>query len=133
MSLVYGDNVVLVKKSPDGTIRRVNAIVLASSMHVPRTVDHKAIPDAALEEHLDLMFPRIMPDGHAPKSRAAEDIFQPAYDQRPWQDGLWSGWQPGCVTPVAPAPAPPAPPKPTAADLDAVVAEKSAADATTGT
>ena len=97
MALNYGDAVVLVKKSPGGeNVTRVNAIVLASSAHAPMThdrkvirVDGKALPP---EEHLDVAFARPMPDGHVLKSHDLGQVFQPAYDVRPWQEGMALGW-----------------------------------------
>jgi hypothetical protein len=93
MALKYGDAVVLLQKRPDGTVSRVNAIVLDSIVHTPRTADRKVIEGAPAEEHLDVMFPRELPDGHTPKTREPGAIFQPAYDVRAWRDDLYIGWQ----------------------------------------
>ena len=115
MALKYGDAVVLVKKSPDGLSEtRVNAIVMASSAHAPTThdrkvikVDGKALPP---EEHLDVAFARPMPDGHALKSPDLGQVFQPAYDVRPYGEGVALGWElPGSDKPATvKAPKPPA-------------------------
>ena len=93
MALKYGDAVVFVKKSPDGSLRRVNAIVLNSTSHAPRSLDGKLIKDAADEEHLDLAVPKFYPDGHPVKTRVLDSVFENAADQRPWKDGLWCGWE----------------------------------------
>lgn len=96
----YGDAVVLVTKSADGTLRRANAIVLASNLHVPTTADRKPILGAdnkpvAAVEHLDLAFPvtSLAPDGGAPKTRNMDEIFRPAHDVAPYREGAWSGYE----------------------------------------
>lgn len=91
----YGDAVVFVQKQGDGSLRRVNAIVLASSVHGAVTADRKPVLGSPKEEHLDLAFPvmSLVPDGQVLKTRNLEEIFRPAYDVRPWADGAWVGWE----------------------------------------
>jgi|WetSurMetagenome_2_1015567.scaffolds.fasta_scaffold152768_2 hypothetical protein len=93
----YGDAVILVKKSGDGEIHRLNAIVLGVSVHAPIAADRKVIKKLGkpleAEEHLDLAFARQMPPGHALKSHDMGLVFQPAYDVRPWGEGLYIGWE----------------------------------------
>lgn len=96
----YGDAVVLVQKNPDGTLRRGNAIVLASSLHVPTTADRKPVLGADKKpvdpvEHLDLAFPvpSLAPDGGAPKTRNMDEIFRPAHDVPPYVEGAWVGYE----------------------------------------
>jgi hypothetical protein len=97
MALKYGDAVILVKKSGDGEIHRLNAIVLGVSVHAPISADRKVIKKLGqpldAEEHLDLAFARQMPPGHALKSHDLGLVFQPAYDVRPWGEGLYIGWE----------------------------------------
>jgi hypothetical protein len=97
MALKYGDAVILVKKSSDGEIHRLNAIVLGVSVHAPISADRKVIKKLGkpldAEEHLDLAFARQMPPGHALKSHDLGLVFQPAYDVRPWGEDLYIGWQ----------------------------------------
>lgn len=90
----YGDAVVYVQKSSDGTVRRFNAIVLGSSLHVPVTQDRKPVAGADKEEHLDLAFPvlSLAPNGGL-KTRSLEEIFRPAYDVRKMVDGAWVGFE----------------------------------------
>ena len=107
MALKYGDAVVLVKKSPDGLSEtRVNAIVMASSAHAPTTHDRKVIKvdgkPLPPEEHLDVAFARPMPDGHALKSHDLGQVFQPAYDVRPYGEGVALGWE--TLNPARPDP-----------------------------
>jgi hypothetical protein len=97
MALKYGDAVILVKKSGDGEIHRLNAIVLGVSVHAPISADRKVIKKLGkpldAEEHLDLAFARQMPPGHALKSHDLGLVFQPAYDVRPWSPDLYIGWE----------------------------------------
>ena len=109
MALKYGDAVVLVKKSPDGLSEtRVNAIVMDSSAHAPTTHDRKVIKvdgkPLPPEEHLDVAFARPMPDGHALKSHDLGQVFQPAYDVRPYGKGMALGWE--TLNPAKPEPPP---------------------------
>lgn len=97
---VYGDAVVFVQKQPDGSLRRSNAIVLASSLHSPTGPDRKPLKDAdgvvlPKEEHLDLAFAvlSLAPEGQVLKTRNMDEIFRPAYDVRPAVDGAWVGWE----------------------------------------
>lgn len=91
----YGDAVVLVQKNPDGTVRRGNAIVLASSLHVPTTADRKPVKDADASDHLDLAFPvpTLVPDGAAPKTRNVDELFRLAYDVAPYVEGAQVGYE----------------------------------------
>lgn len=99
MALKYGDAVVYVKKSPDGKISRVNAIVLSSALRVPTTADRKPVKGASPVEHVDLAFPENV--GQILKVRHMDAIFKPAYDQAPWADGKHSGWEPASAAAVA--------------------------------
>lgn len=92
----YGDAVVLVQKNhSDGSLRRLNAIVLASSLRVPTTADRKAIEGAEKTEHLDIAFPvpTLVPDGGVLKTRDTGEIFRPSYDVGPYVDGAWLGYE----------------------------------------
>lgn len=99
MGLKYGDMVTLVKKSREGSIQRVNAIVLLSALHGPLgqdrrplVVDGKALPAV---EHLDLAFPDpgLVPAGQTLKTRNVELIFRLAYDVAEWNESLWIGFE----------------------------------------
>ena|ERR1035438_10080836 len=92
MALKYRDSCVYVKKSPDGSITRVNAIVLSSVMRVPTTADRKPVKGALPSEHLDLAV--AIDHGAGPlKIRNMDYIFQPAYDVAPWADDRNNGWE----------------------------------------
>lgn len=95
MAKIYGDSVVLVRRTQDGTITRTNAIVLASTARVPTTLDRKPIKDAKLVEHLDVAFPELSlaPNGQVLKTRSLEEIFRPAYGVAPWEEGAWIGFE----------------------------------------
>lgn len=90
----YGDAVVLVLKTGDVT-SRLNAIVLASSLHAPMTLDRKPVPDAEVCEHLDIAFPvaSLVPDGGILKTRNMDEIFRPAYNVGPYVDGAAIGFE----------------------------------------
>lgn len=93
MSHIYGDIVVYVQKQPDGTLRRSNAIVLASSLQRPTAANRAVIEGAPVEEHLDLAFPAlVVPPGAVLKTRNFDEIFRPVYSARKYSDGLASGW-----------------------------------------
>lgn len=92
----YGDAVVLVQKNnSDGSLRRLNAIVLASSLHVPTTADRKPVKGAEPIEHLDIAFavPTLVPDGQVLKTRNLEEIFRHAYDVPVYTEGAWLGYE----------------------------------------
>lgn len=91
----YGDAVVFVQKQVDGSIRRANAIVLASRIYAPIGQDRKPVAGASKEEHVDLAFPvlSLAPEGHVLKTRNLEEIFRPAYDVRQYVDGAWVGFE----------------------------------------
>jgi hypothetical protein len=131
MPLKYGDSVILIQKSPDGTLRRVNAIVLESRTQPPNATRPQGLRNSqgallAEGEYLDVHFPdpSLVADGRVLKTRAPEVIFRPAYSVPPWKDGAWIGWQYGSTTPCPPSPLP------SAADLDAVAAEQTVVAAT---
>ena len=90
MALKFKDAVLYVTKSPDGTISRVNAIVLRSALHAPIGVDRRPIKDVPEEEHVDLAFPASTVQ---PKSNDVDGIFRVAVAQRRFVDGLSSGWE----------------------------------------
>jgi hypothetical protein len=94
MAFHYGDAVVLVQKSPAGIIRRVNALVVASSTSTNdaplRTPARLALPAG---EYLDVFFPRTFPEGQEPKARTADIVFQFAGVVPPWKDGAFIGWE----------------------------------------
>ena len=141
MSHEYGDSVVLIKKSPDGSIRRVNAIVLSSVSQVamtPSTPRSHALRDSKGTvlpegEYLDVMYPREF-DGQPPKSLALDLIVQKAHSVPPWVEGAWIGWQGDSTGPAPPSDLSPDQQDalPSANDLDAVAADQAAADATSG-
>lgn len=91
----YGDRVTLVQKSTDGSLRRLNAIVLATARHIPLTHDRKPVQDAGPSDHVDLAFPvpTLVPDGAVLKSRDTGEIFRIAYDVAPYADGAWIGYE----------------------------------------
>lgn len=90
---VYGDAVVLVLKSGD-VVSRLNAIVLASSLHAPMTLDRKPIKDAEPVEHLDLAYPaQSLAPGGILKTRNFDEIFRNAYSVGPYGDGLAIGYE----------------------------------------
>lgn len=91
----YGDAVTFVQKSSDGTVRRLNAIVLATAAHVALTADRKPVPDADASEHLDIAFPvpTLVPEGQVLKTRNVEEVFRLAYDVAPYVEGAWVGYE----------------------------------------
>lgn len=146
----YGDRVTLVQKNTDGSLRRLNAIVLASSTHTPLTHDRKVVKDAKPCLHIDLAYavPTLVPDGGVLKTRNMEEIFRPAYDVAPYLDDAWIGYEVvadasdsiahletalaaerakcgAALAEIAKLKA-----EPTQADLDAVAAEQAAREAT---
>ncbi len=90
----YGDAVVLVRRGSDGTVTRTNAIVLASRIRLRTTLDRKPVPETDPVEHLDVAYPEL---SAAPKgvlrTSNMEDIFRPAYNVAPWEDGQWIGYE----------------------------------------
>lgn len=97
----YGDVVVLVQKNgSDGSLRRLNAIVLASANHAPNVLGKPASDVKKLHadavEHLDLAFavPTLVPDGGVLKTRNLEEIFRPAFTVAPYVADAWIGWEP---------------------------------------
>lgn len=152
MSLAFGDAVVLIQKSPDGSIRRVNATVLASVVQPsninPRHAlkDHRGVlPEG---EYLELLYPRSFPNGQPPRTRDLDSLFQRAVSVPIWRDGAWIGWEPSVSDSlksslrsliadredqekkIAELEAKVA--EPSAADLDATEEEKKIAEATSG-
>lgn len=100
MPLKYGDVVVKVQRLRDGSISRVNAIVLASAVHVPTAVDRTPLKDAAgqvvaASEHIDLAYPDpgLVTEGQTLKTRNVESIFRLAYDVAPYESGNAIGWE----------------------------------------
>ena len=93
MAKSYGDAVVLVRKSRDGSIERLNAIVLATSTHTPITLDRKPVKDADPGEHLDIAYAVQTPTGQPPKTRDMGEIFRPAYDVAPYVEDAWVGYE----------------------------------------
>jgi hypothetical protein len=112
--LKFGDAVVLVQKSRDGEISRVNAIVLhsvvqpdgaeefspkeAEVQRALKAANGKPLPGG---EYVDLAFPNLglTPQGQPLTTRSVELIFKLAYTVAPWNEGAWLGWEPA----VAPA------------------------------
>lgn len=96
----YGDAVVFVQKQVDGSIRRANAIVLASRIYAPIGQDRRPVAGADKEEHVDLAFPvlSLAPEGYVLKTRNLEEIFRPAYDVRQYVEGAWVGFELPAVT-----------------------------------
>lgn len=98
MPLKFGDAVVLVQKSPDGVVRRVNAMVLTSAVQPSNPnpsqalKDHKGVLDPG--EYLGLIFPRAFPEGQVPKTSDLDVLFQRTVGTGPWKDGAWIGWEP---------------------------------------
>lgn len=135
MSLKFGDAVILVQKSGDGTISRTNAIVLGSRIqpfnvnraHALKDDSRKPLPEG---EYLDLAYPNLglAPEGTTLKTRTPDVIFRLAYDVHVWSEELWIGWEPATQTVVVVE----APGLPSEADLDAVEEEKKIAEATSG-
>lgn len=118
----YGDAVVLVQKSAvDGSLRRLNAIVLDSRVHDHVRADRKLV--AKDVEHLDLAFP--VPAEATPKTRNFDEIFRPAHDVPPFVDGAWVGYE----APIVADPAEARDGDPSAEDLDAVTEEQWASEA----
>lgn len=97
MPLKFGDAVVLVQKSPDGIVRRVNAMVLTSAVQPSNPnpsqalKDHKGVLDPG--EYLGLIFPRAFPEGQVPKTSDLDVLFQRTVGTGPWKDGAWIGWE----------------------------------------
>lgn len=91
----YRDAVCLIQKSRDGTLSRVNAIVLASTVQPANVNRHHALKDrgAVLPEgeYLDLAFPRDLA-GHQLKSSNMDAVFQKAYHVPEWEEDAWIGW-----------------------------------------
>lgn len=107
----YGDSVVLIQKSGDGTITRLNAFVLRSATQPADATranglkNHKG--DLLAEgEYLDLIFPRQYENGQPPSSVHFTETVQPTACTPPWKDGAFIGWQKGSATEVAPDPTP---------------------------
>jgi hypothetical protein len=141
MSHAYGDAIVYVQKQPDGTVRLTNAIVLASTNQAPTDINRRAIKGAAFEEHIDLAFPVRLAPGTLLKTRAADEIFRPAFSVKQFTPDAWTGFiEPeeaeACGAYFAPKPSAPeveegassgdgpvASGQPSAADLDAAAAE----------
>lgn len=121
MPLKYRDVVSLVQKSRDGTLTRVNAIVLASTVQPANVNRHQALKHrgAVLPagEYLDLAFPRDLAV-HQLKASDMGAVFQKAYVVPRWTEGAQIGWEPAGL--------------PSHADLDAVAADKKAAEETSG-
>jgi hypothetical protein len=108
--LKFGDAVVLVQKSRDGEISRVNAIVLhsvvqpdgaeefspkeAEVQRALKAANGKPLPGG---EYVDLAFPNLglTPQGQPLTTRSVELIFKLAYTVAPWKEGAWLGWEAG--------------------------------------
>lgn len=107
MSHKYGDAVLLVQKSRDGNVRRVNAIVLGSRDRSPTSADQKilevdgvALPE---EEHLDLVYPDpgLVPEGQMLTTRDVDSIFRKTYETRAWTEDAWIGFEEGAQEQLA--------------------------------
>jgi hypothetical protein len=111
----YGDAVVLVRVSPPdpnqpdavSVVSRLFALVVASQVQPdgaenfsPKKVEvTQALkaPGGKIPvggEYLDVMFLAPLPEGAAPKSRQAEDLFAKALHVAPFADGKFIGWEP---------------------------------------
>ncbi len=97
MSLKYGDAVVLVQKRPDGTVHRVNAIVLHSVVQPPNVHRSKALRDhkgpLPEGEYLDLAFPREVVEGQQFKPQSIYSAFSGAVCVPQHKDGATIGWE----------------------------------------
>src|SRR5208283_3477684 len=97
MSLKYGDAVVLVQKRPDGTVHRVNAIVLHSVVQPPNVHRSKALRDHKSPlpegEYLDLAFPREVVEGQQFKPQSIYSAFSGAVCVPQYKDGATIGWE----------------------------------------
>lgn len=101
MGLEYGNVVVLVRKTRDGALSRVNAFVLGTAVHTPLRADRSPVlgedgNPVAPAEHPDLIYcePTAVPPGQSLKTRVLENFLRHAYDVAPWTDGAWIGWEP---------------------------------------
>lgn len=98
----FGDGVTLIQKSPDGSLTRVSAIVLASRIQPdgaetlnPKQVElAKAIKDhngpKPGGEYLDLAIPTVT------LGQTVNDLsvlFRRGYAVPEWYDGSWIGWE----------------------------------------
>lgn len=97
MPYKYRDAVVLIKKSPDGTIRRVNAIVLRSVEQIPNAPRSTALRaqngvNLPPGEYLDLAFPRDL-GGQEGTLGSVESVFSKAHNVPAWKEESWIGWQ----------------------------------------
>jgi hypothetical protein len=111
----YGDAVVLVRVSPPdpnqpdavSVVSRLFALVVASQVQpdgAEKFSPKKVEVTQALKapggkipvggEYLDVMFLAPLPEGAAPKSRQAEDLFAKALHVAPFADGKFIGWEP---------------------------------------
>jgi hypothetical protein len=95
MARKFGDAVVLVKKSLDGKIDRVNGIVLASSTYAPRGNDRKVLKDAKgadlpPSEHLTLAV--VQAHEGIVKNFDMNTFFAVAHDQVAFDEKIVSGW-----------------------------------------
>ena len=121
MAHQYRDAVVLIQKSRDGTLTRVNAIVLASTVQPANVNRHHALKSSGAVlpagEYLDLAYPRDLA-GHQLKSSDMDAVFQKAYHVPRWSEGSWIGWEPVGL--------------PSPSDLDAIAAEEKSAEETSG-
>jgi hypothetical protein len=100
MALKFGDVVNYVTKSPDGTVNRVNAIVLRSAIRAPIGHDRRLIKDAPEEEFIDLGFVVAQ---QSPKSNDVDGILRFAGSQRQWGENLVTGWEYGAADALAAA------------------------------
>ncbi len=82
MAHKYGDAVILVFKSPGGSIRRVNAIVLAA-------IEHQG------SERLDVAYPRQYAQGVTPRTRNLDELFQFSNAVKPVSETTVIGWDLG--------------------------------------
>ena len=81
----YGDSVILVKKAADGTVSRLNAIVLASAFHSPSGADRKVIKvnGEALPARLHLDLALDLPVLPPVPLRDAAQVLEVALDLYP--------------------------------------------------
>jgi hypothetical protein len=93
----YSDSVVLIRKSPDGSLTRVNAFVLASFIQAKDATRSTGLRDnrglLPEGEYLDLMFLEPLPEGVNVKTTAPSELFKPASLTPPWKDGANIGWE----------------------------------------
>ena len=123
MAFKYRDSVTLIQKQTDGSLSRVNAIVLTSRIQpvgadklspaefqrrgALRGGGSKPLPAG---EYLDVVFPVDLPEARIAKESNMNEIFRRASVVPEYKDGAAIGWEAGSTTAVAPVEPPPAPP-----------------------